>query len=98
MRRQKLENLTSIGGDLEITYSSLTDLEGLEGLNAILHSPLTEREVEALELSLAGKTNSEMAEELFISKSTVKFHLRNTYGKLGVNNRKEALVYVSQSS
>jgi len=67
-------------------------------LNKKIHTPLSEREFEVLILTLDGKSNSEIAEELFISISTVKFHLRNTYGKLGVNNRKEALDYVVKTS
>ncbi|MEQ9304380.1 MAG: LuxR C-terminal-related transcriptional regulator, partial [Marinoscillum sp.] len=64
------------------------------GLNTKLHNDLTEREFEILRLSLENKTNTEISEALFISVSTVKFHLRNTYAKLGVNNRKEAFEYV----
>jgi len=67
-------------------------------LNSKLTSPLSEREFEVLEMSLDGKSNAQIAEELHISLSTVKFHLRNTYGKLGVNNRKEALRYVAKES
>ncbi len=59
-------------------------------LNNKLNTQLTEREFEALKLSIEGKTNSEIADQLFISVSTVKFHLRNTYSKMGVGNRKEA--------
>ncbi|MEQ9008276.1 MAG: helix-turn-helix transcriptional regulator, partial [Ekhidna sp.] len=66
----------------------------IEDLNDKLKTPLSEREFEVLKLSLDAKTNTEIGEELFITTSTVKFHLRNTYGKLGVNNRKEALDYV----
>ncbi|MEP1097757.1 MAG: LuxR C-terminal-related transcriptional regulator [Cyclobacteriaceae bacterium] len=67
-------------------------------LNEILNSPLTEREFETLDLSLQEKSNSQIAEQLFISKSTVKFHLRNTYKKLGVGNRREALAYLNKTS
>lgn len=63
-------------------------------LNKKLHNPLTEREFDALKLSLEGKSNLEIAEELFISINTVKFHLKNTYGKMGVSNRKEAFKYI----
>jgi ATP/maltotriose-dependent transcriptional regulator MalT len=66
----------------------------LTDLNNKLNTPLTEREFDALRLSIEGKTNTEIAESLFISVSTVKFHLRNTYSKMGVGNRKEAFQYM----
>ncbi|CAD5273462.1 MULTISPECIES: tetratricopeptide repeat protein [unclassified Imperialibacter] len=67
-------------------------------INDKLVDPLTEREFEAFTLSLAGKTNQEIGNNLFISINTVKFHLRNVYVKLGVSNRKEAVEYVVSSS
>ncbi|MEQ9466093.1 MAG: tetratricopeptide repeat protein [Ekhidna sp.] len=67
-------------------------------LNEKINTPLSEREFEVLKLTLEGKSNGEIADLLFVSVSTVKFHLRNTYGKLGVNNRKEALDYVVKTS
>lgn len=70
----------------------------ISDLNEKINTPLSDREFEVLKLSLDGKTNTEIAEHLFVSISTVKFHLRNTYGKLGVSNRKEALVYVAKKS
>ena len=69
-----------------------------EELNGKLQSPLSDREFEILSLSLEGKTNNQIADQLFISVSTVKFHLSNVYTKLGVSNRKEALHYVVQKS
>lgn len=73
------------------------DLDFVE-LNNKLHTPLTEREFDALKLSIEGKTNTEIGEKLFISVSTVKFHLRNTYSKMGVGNRKEAFQYMLKTS
>lgn len=67
-------------------------------LNSKLNTKLTEREFEALKLSLEGKTNTEIADILFISVSTVKFHLRNTYSKMGVGNRKEAFQLMLKTS
>ncbi|MEQ9466092.1 MAG: tetratricopeptide repeat protein [Ekhidna sp.] len=63
----------------------------LEELNEQLHQPLSEREFEILNLTASDKTNQEIAEEVFVSVNTVKYHLKNIYDKLGVNNRKEAL-------
>lgn len=82
--------------DLNITPSEPA-INALE-LNNKIQTPLSDREFEVLRLSLEGKSNSEIAESLFVSISTIKFHLRNTYGKLGVNNRKEALDYVVKTS
>ncbi len=70
----------------------------IDKLNSKLTTPLSDREFEVLKMSLDGKSNTEIGNELFISVSTVKFHLRNTYSKLGVSNRKEALVYVVKKS
>jgi len=72
--------------------------DDLELLNGKVVNPLTEREFETLSLGLQGKSNKEIAGRLFVSESTVKFHLRNVYNKLGVANRKEALEYVVKSS
>lgn len=56
-------------------------------------SPLTSREVEILGLAAQGHTNLRIARELWITEQTVKFHLSNTYRKLGVANRTEASRY-----
>jgi two-component system NarL family response regulator len=53
-------------------------------------SELTARELEVLTLIVKGLTNSEIAGVLKISKGTVKIHVNNIYGKLGVNDRTQA--------
>jgi LuxR family maltose regulon positive regulatory protein len=53
--------------------------------------PLSEREVEILQLIAEGLTNPEIANRLFLSLHTVKTHTRNIYSKLGVHNRTEAV-------
>lgn len=55
-------------------------------------SPLSEREVEVLELVSKGSTNREIAAELFISEKTVKNHVTNILRKLDVSDRTEACV------
>jgi DNA-binding NarL/FixJ family response regulator len=55
--------------------------------------PLTARELEILRLAAQGMTNSGIARELWVTEPTVKFHLTNTYRKLGVANRTEASRY-----
>lgn len=81
-----------------MTNKQPAELMEIQALNDRLHHDLTQREYEILTLSLQHKTNAEIAEQLYIAVSTVKFHLRNTYTKLGVNNRKEALQYVVKKS
>jgi DNA-binding NarL/FixJ family response regulator len=51
---------------------------------------LTKREVEVLTLVIEGKSSKEVAEQLFVSKRTVDFHLANIYSKLSVTNRVQA--------
>jgi two-component system nitrate/nitrite response regulator NarP len=52
---------------------------------------LTVREHELLMSLVRGATNQQIAGELDISLNTVKFHLKNLYGKLGVHNRAQAV-------
>lgn len=54
-------------------------------------SRLTPRETELLHSLGSGRTNVEIAHDLGVSPNTVKFHLRNLYGKLNVRNRAEAV-------
>ena len=56
-----------------------------------LVEPLTERELEVLRLLAAGRSNAEMAAELFVEQSTVKTHLIHLYSKLGVHSRTQAV-------
>jgi DNA-binding NarL/FixJ family response regulator len=53
--------------------------------------PLSQRELTVLELVAAGSTNRDAAAKLFISEATVKSHLLNIYGKLGVSDRASAV-------
>ncbi len=48
---------------------------------------LTKRELDILQLVADGATNVEIADRLFVSYNTVKFHMKNLYGKLGAKNR-----------
>jgi len=52
---------------------------------------ISERELEVLSLISQGRSNREVAAELFISEATVKTHLLHVYGKLGVNDRAAAV-------
>ncbi len=56
-----------------------------------LAEPLSERELEVLVLLASGRSNREIAKDLFVAVGTVKTHTNNIYRKLGARNRAEAL-------
>jgi LuxR family transcriptional regulator, maltose regulon positive regulatory protein len=59
--------------------------------NQPLVDPLTNRELDILDLIAQRLSSKEIAETLFISTTTVKGHLQNIYGKLNVKKRREAV-------
>ncbi len=59
---------------------------------------LSERELEVLRLIAAGKSNREIASELFLAVGTVKKHANNIFGKLGVQSRTRALARARELS
>ena len=56
-------------------------------------SDLTGRELEILQLVIAGKTNKAIANQIYISEKTVEFHLDNIYSKIGARSRLMASVW-----
>jgi LuxR family maltose regulon positive regulatory protein len=56
-----------------------------------LLTPLTDRETEVLRLIVAGLSNTEIADELFIAESTVKTHINHIYAKLNVTSRAQSI-------
>jgi len=64
---------------------------GGNGTSLGLEDPLSERELEVLNLLASGRTNAEVAGDLFVSVGTIKSHTGNIYRKLGARNRAEAL-------
>ena len=86
-RHDTLENLST---PLAAEAESDGTPRRLEARNQ-LDEPLSEREREVLSLLASGRTNSEVARELFVSVGTVKSHTGNIYRKLEAKNRAEAL-------
>lgn len=70
-------------------------IDGTErSIDAVLQNliePLSDRELEVLQLIADGHSRQEIATNLFLSVNTVKTHLRNIYGKLGVNSQMQAV-------
>jgi DNA-binding CsgD family transcriptional regulator/N-acetylneuraminic acid mutarotase len=66
-------------------------------INETNTNQLSEREREVLQLVAAGQSNQQIANTLGISINTVKVHLRNVFGKIGVASRTEATMYAVRS-
>lgn len=78
-----------ITGSAGATYSHTTQ-------PALPFEPLTERELEVLNLLAQGMPNKEIAAQLVISERTAKFHVSSIMGKLGATNRTEAVSLAAQ--
>ncbi|MDX8141724.1 response regulator transcription factor [Lentzea sp. BCCO 10_0061] len=59
--------------------------------------PLTEREEQVLAAVAGGRTNSEVAQELYITLSTVKSHIASLMAKIGVRNRVEMAIWAYET-
>ena len=83
----------------ETIHACLTNGSGRNGCSRELEDApappaLTARELEIVHLVARGYTNAQIAERLWVTKWTVKFHLVNAYRKLGVSNRTQAARYL----
>ncbi|MBK9107434.1 MAG: response regulator transcription factor [Saprospiraceae bacterium] len=72
------------------TNQNLEELN-FQKINTGLASPLSQREFEVMQLIYAGKTNQQIAQDLFISVNTLKRHINNSYMRLEVNFRTSAI-------
>ena len=79
------------GGSMVFPYLDVSQL------NANPLVTLTKRELEILASLAAGRTNKEIAAEKAVSTNTVKYHIRNLFEKLGVNNRGQAIALYLKS-
>lgn len=68
----------------------------LESINTAISNHLTHREYELAKLIWEGKTNSTIAEELFLSINTIKTHLKNLFSKLDVSSRSEVIALLRE--
>jgi NarL family two-component system response regulator LiaR len=82
------------GGTSLAPCVTTTLLEQLQKNQQQMQSELSQREQEVLDLIAIGKTNNDIANALFISVRTVKFHVSSILAKLNVRNRTEAALRV----
>lgn len=75
----------------EVTGKMMTKMR--QKKTTLPHEQLTDREMEILLLLAEGKTNQEIADEVFIALKTVKVHVSNILGKLEVHDRTQAVIY-----
>ncbi|AQZ69664.1 DNA-binding response regulator, LuxR family [[Actinomadura] parvosata subsp. kistnae] len=80
-----------------VTVRLLQHLAQPRRVPAPVNDPLTDRELDVVRLVARGRTNQEVAAELFVSLSTVKTHLGSIQAKLGVRNRVEIAAWAWES-
>jgi transcriptional regulator of acetoin/glycerol metabolism len=107
-RGGRLLSLRAKGGmNMYATFAEAADLKTrhrrssasspiLPPARATLLDPLTEHEIKVLRQLDSGLGNREIADSLFVSENTVKFHLKNIYSKLAVNSRLQAIAAARQ--
>jgi two-component system, NarL family, response regulator LiaR len=88
--RDTYYNKPALGPD--IARKLMEDIQQQDG-NDLEDNTLTDREVEILQQMALGKTNQEIADELFLSERTVRTHVTNILAKLGLSNRTQAVLY-----
>ena len=97
-----LDESLAISTDLGVPPLIQRVHQRLDGINSTPLPPphypdgLSHREVEVLRLISMGKSNPEIAEQLFISPNTVAHHVTNILNKTGSSNRTEAATYAAR--
>jgi LuxR family transcriptional regulator of csgAB operon len=102
-----LETLTQgfnciLGGEMWLSRKLVFEyIKFYRGRQCLKTSPsytsLTKREQQIIKLLGDGASNTQIAEKLFVSENTVKAHLHNTFKKIKVKNRVQALLWVKNN-
>lgn len=82
----------SVAAKVLAEFNRLETMAGTAPRQSGLVEPLSERELEIARLVAAGDSNREIAARLFITEGTVKNHVTNILGKLGVRDRTQAAI------
>ena len=76
---------------VRLRVPQVIETENVEQTEEVAGSPLSEREQEVIQLMAQGLRDRDIADQLFISTRTVKFHAKNILTKLEVNTRMQAI-------
>ena len=88
------EALQSASADLERRATELQQLALTVAEPDTLHAPLTPRQLEILRLIAHGHTNAAIAQRLFVTEGTMKWHVKQILAKTNSSNRAEAIARV----
>jgi two-component system NarL family sensor kinase len=92
--KHSLEHARELQQQLSLITGAAEERKLDKGTSARFHyptSPLTTRELEVLTLIRKGLSNKQIAEQLFLAESTIKFHITSLLAKLLAGNRTEAI-------
>ena len=81
------------GGSRQASVAAMSPVRELAVGGGTFADALSERECEVLQLVAEGYDNARIANDLFIAEGTVKNHITNIYGKIGVRTRAEAVAW-----
>lgn len=82
---------------VSIDLSAEIEARGQNGSKSDWPAGLSDREVEVLRLAAKGLTRKQIAEDLFVSPSTVRSHLEHIYAKVGVSTRAAATLFAVEN-
>ncbi|HMQ55966.1 MAG TPA: LuxR C-terminal-related transcriptional regulator [Anaerolineae bacterium] len=92
-----VDRLLTAAGEVPAAQASpaITNLPVNRQVETLIE-PLSDRELEVLQLIAAGLSNQEIADQLIIAEGTVKKHIHNIFGKLGVRRRSQAILRATE--
>ena len=89
---QALGSESGVGARQQTAGGDASSLDRGERLASMRSELLHRREAEILRLIASGLSNRQIAYETVSSVNTIKWHIKNVYGKLGVRSRTQAIV------